>query len=207
MWGLLRLLLLSLALGAVLAASTLTVRSLRLLFYPGVSELGILSGMRLPRMAEPYRLPRRSQPRICSGLADFSIAVFWGLSLSVFYFAENDGIPRLFSLLAVALGAYLLRRIAGRPLWRILILLCSCLRAFILIVSVVSHTLLLRIGKHFLAFLGKATHLLIKRLERLYTKHASRRYMKRSSARLGGSALRRTLSSALDAEGGQDADR
>ncbi len=203
MWGLLRLLLLSFAFGAALAASTLTVRSLRLLWYPTASELGILSRIPLLRVAEPYRMPRRAHPpRLLGGLADFFIAVFSGIALSVFYFAENDGIPRLFSLLAVALGAYLFRRIAGRRLFCILIFLCSCLRALILTFFAVARSLLLYIGKRFLAFLGKAAHLLIKHRKRLYTKHASRRYMKRAVAHLGGGALRRALSAALDAEGG-----
>ncbi len=200
MWGLLRLLLLSFLLGAFLALVAFAVRALRLPFFPEEGEEGVLRRMRLPRAVEPYRLPGRRPPRWFRAVADFFIAVLCGLLLPVFYFAANDGIPRLFSLVAVALGALLLRRLAGRPLWRLLILLSSLLRAIWLTVGLLSLLFLCRIGKRFLAFLRKVAELLIKRGERLYTKHASQRYRRRTLGYLDG-RLRRRLTAALDAEG------
>ena len=208
MWGLLRLLLLSLCLGVALAAFALLLRSFGLLLYLKEDELGILSRIPLPKVAEPYRLPRRHQPpRILRGLADFGIAALCGLALSVFYFATNDGVPRLFSLLAVALGAYAFEKTVKRPCRCFLILLFSCVRAVLLMAFLVVQCLFCGVGKCFLTFLRKTGLRLIKRLERLYTKHASQRYGRHAARRLSGKHLWRALSAALDAEGGTNADR
>lgn len=201
MWHLLRLFLLSVGLGAGLCILW-QVRSLFFaVFYPSVESGGLLLRWRLPQISAPYRfLGAPHPPRFFRHARDFLVALFVALVFCLFFYAANDGIPRLFAFLGSAFGVALWKKTLGRPLSSLLTVLGHLVRYAALLVLLPPLVALRRIGKRFLSCLIKAAASLIKKQKKLYTNHKSRRYVKRSVSSAAIAGLSRRLAAALREE-------
>ena len=160
---------------------------------------------RLPRRAETYRLWRPPHPpAFLWHVGDFLAALFVAVVFSVFFYAANDGIPRLFSFVGAVFGAVFFKKTLGRPFAAFATRLGGLVRYAVLLLLLPPLIALVTVGKHFLTYLIKVGVLLIKKQKKLYTNHKSRRYVKRVASAASRAGLVRRIRSALDREEGEE---
>ena len=201
MWHLLRLALLSVGLGAGLYALWQTRTLILSALYPSAEEGGILQRWRLPKASVPYRFSQPPPlPAFFRHIGDFLAAILVALVFSVFFYAANDGIPRLFAFLGILLGAVLWKKTLGRLFFFLLTRLGALFRYAVLLLALPPAAILLGIGRRFLSCLIKASAILIKKQKKIYTNYKSRRYMRASVSAALRAGLSRRLSAALDQE-------
>ncbi|MBQ2719538.1 MAG: spore cortex biosynthesis protein YabQ [Clostridia bacterium] len=201
MWQLMRLALLSVGLGAGLYALWQGRALLAGALYPSAAGKGPLGRWRLPRAAAPYRfLSAPALPKLFRHLGDLFGALFVSIVFSVFFYATNDGIPRLFAFLGCAFGAWLWKKTLGRPFFSLLSFLGELVRYLTLFLLMPPLSVLFGIGRRFLSCLIKAGGALIKKQKRSYTKSTSRRYVRRAVAELSVRRLGRRREAALSQE-------
>lgn len=201
MLALLRLCWRAVLLGGALAVLPYMVLLLRLILFPAEGELKLPRRLWLPSGAKRGFFSRlRVCPRIFGHISDFLVALTVAVSLLLFFFAENDGIPRLIAFVCVFFGASVFRKISAGPLRRVIHALSAAIR-YLLLLSLYPFV---KVGKAFLSFLGKAMQFLIKSIKRIYTIRTSHRYMRRAASRGIGKSLSSVLGRALDRyEGGR----
>lgn len=193
MLGLLRLSLLSVLLGMALMALPLVLMLFRLVLLPAHGELSLPPYYRLPKTAASYLTVGDYRfPKFFRHVFDFFFAVTVAVSFLVFFYAVNDGIPRLVAFVCAGGGAYILFRVRGWIVGRFFSPLAARVRYILLLLASPFLFVLLNVGKGFLRFLRNAVFVLIKSIKRIYTIHTSRRYVgKMLSRRVFGRRLRR----------------
>ncbi len=124
-----------------------------------------------------------------SFFGEMIFCLFTAASLAIFYYSFNDGIPRLFSLLAVLLGFILFQKTLGSLFKRLVDRLYACLYLLFLYVSaylikpalLFAFSALLRVGGFFLAVKKRLVSLVFSVCSPILTK----RYMKKELSLVG----------------------